>query len=156
MRTIRSGEGAVVAQVDALGRIILGQEPGPPVGLIRGNRELYGDEAGAQRLATLDASGWVNDEERERVGNIDAAGLVRDRDGLVVGKVEEPVDGAVLLMILAGRFTASGGSPRAPQAAATLMDEAQEIGEQTSYPGVRRNYAPLTDDELFGFPRRKN
>ncbi|MDQ2817478.1 MAG: hypothetical protein M3T49_04610, partial [Candidatus Eremiobacteraeota bacterium] len=104
MRRILSTDAAVVAKVDALGKITLGDDPGQPVGLARSTGEVYADEAGAGRVAAVDASGWVTDADYDRVGNIDASGLVRDRAGTIVGKVEEPVDGAVLLMILSGRL----------------------------------------------------
>jgi len=166
MRNIRYSNGTVAAQVDAQGRITLGDGSGPSIGLIRHNLEVFADEAGAFRIARIDADGRVFNEQHEHIGHTNQSGVVHDRVARPVGLAQEPIDGAVLVLIHEGLLPAGGPSGPAqsdlsssqsqPRVEPTVMDEVLTLSQDDPlYPGVRRNYRPLTDDELFGMPKTR-
>ena len=151
MRKVLGQDGATLAQIDAAGRITLGLESGAPIGLVRSNGEVFADEAGGRLIARVTGSGEVSDERYERLGSVDSVGTVRDKTGRVAGKVGEAVDAAVLLLLLERRLPAENLPPQPAPGSATLMDEALElVKEETRYPGIKRSYKPLTDEEVYG------
>lgn len=153
MRYIYGVTGAIAATVDSSGIVTLGAEPGPPLGCVRASVEVYADEAGADRVGTVDADGRVRDVQYQIVGTVDASGRVSDSTGRVVGRVDYPVDGAVLLLLIAPQHP-EVISPSAPpeNERATIMEETMSLAEEQSRPGIRKNYRPLTDADVYGTP----
>jgi hypothetical protein len=156
MRYAYTSDGNVAATIDSSGRVSLGSEPGPVIGLVRGDTDVFGDEAGGEWLGCIDPDGRIVDASRDLVARVDIYGRVIDRIGRVVGKVDKPVDGAVLVLVV-GRESPQLLSPPPPAEArgTTIMEEALELGDQHAKPGIRKDYKPLTDADVFGTPHKK-
>jgi hypothetical protein len=155
VREIKGVNGWVLARVDSSGRVTLGAEAGPIVGLVTARGEVYDDEAGAHQLGFVDGEGTVTNDQREILGKVDAWGRVHDRLGTLVGNVEKPCDAGVL-MLIAQPVTSSPTQSAAPDERAPLMDEALELGEAERFPKIRKDYKPLTDRDLFMEHLRKD
>ena len=137
MRPVYGAAGSVVAVVDSSGGVTLGDGPGPVVGAVRGN-EIFDDEAGARLAGHVDSSGRVYDASHEIIGFVDASMLVADKHASRVGRVFEPVDAGVLLLLVG---TAEREAPRiAPlddESAPTVMDEVFDAEWNAKRPGIR-------------------
>lgn len=137
MRPVYGAAGSVVAVVDSSGGVTLGDGPGPVIGAVRGN-EIFDDEAGARLAGHVDSSGRVYDAAHEIIGFVDAAMLVADKHAARVGRVFEPVDAGVLLLLVG---TAEREAPRiAPlddDGAPTVMDEVFAAESDSKRSGVR-------------------
>ena len=96
------------------------------------------------------------DARHEFVGSVDVSGRVLDMTGRTVGTASQAVDGAALLLLIGNLAPASIAPPSPPpEAASTMMDEVLAISDETTSPGVRKNYKPLTDDDVIGKPFKK-
>jgi hypothetical protein len=128
--------------------VTLGPDPGPIVGRVSSTGEIFADDAGVQQLGKVDGEGVITGTEREILGKVDAWGHVHDRMGTLVGTVEHPADGGVLMLI--AQPASSQSAPAAPvEERSALMDEALELGQAQRFPKVRTDYKPLTDRDLF-------
>lgn len=155
MRYVYGTDGNVVASIDALGRVTLGADAGEAVGLVR-DADVYSGEAGNELLGRLSENRRVVSLRGEFVGSVDANGRVSDPTGRIVGAVDEPVDGAALLLLVAPINPQTIAPPTAPaDSGSTIMDEVMSLSEENAQPGIRKNYKPLTDDDVFGTPYRK-
>jgi hypothetical protein len=156
MRYVHGADGDVVATIDSSGRITLGMEPGAVVGIILSKTEVYADEAGAEWVGRIDPDRHIVNPEYEIVGTVDVSGRVLDPVGRTLGHVEEAVDGAVLILLI-GRIRPEVISGPAPpgESEATMMDDVLELADEQKTPGVRKNFRPLTDAEVFGTPHKK-
>ena len=158
MRFIYRMDGNVAATIDSVGRVTLGQGEGPVVGVIRGETEVFGDEAGAELLGRIDSDRRIFDYRHEFVGSVDASGRVLDMTGRMVGSVHEAIDGAALLLLV-GALAPEAVAPPAPppEALSTMMDDVIALADdnEKAGPGIRKNVKPLTDEEVFGKPHKK-
>jgi len=155
MRSIFGADGDIAATVDSIGRVSLGRQPGPIVGLIRSETDVFAGEAGAEWLGRIDAEGHLFDAQYEIVGTGDASGRVVDVAARKVGTVEQPVDGAALILLVGSLAPDSLSPPPAAERTRSIMDEALELAGEDRGPAIRKNYRPLTDDEVFGKPYKK-
>ncbi|HYK53182.1 MAG TPA: hypothetical protein VEV38_06600 [Candidatus Eremiobacteraceae bacterium] len=155
MRNIFGADGNIAARVDSSGRVTLGFEPSATVGLVRSDTDVFAGEAGVEWLGRVDADGRVYDAQHQVVGNIDASGRVLDITARLVGTVELAVDGAALLLLVGSLAPDSLRPPPPPEPKRSIMEEAMELASEDHYPGIRKNYRPLTDDEVFGKPFKK-
>ena len=155
MRYVYGADGNVAATIDSAGMVTLGSEPGAIVGVVRSDTDVFAGEAGAQWLGRVDSDRRIFDAQYQVVGSIDASGRVRDVTGRIVGTASEAVDGAALLL-LAGSLAPDLLEPPRPPAAgqATVMDEVRELAGEDAGPRVRKNYKPLTDEDVFGRPHK--
>jgi len=151
-------DGNVAATIDSVGRVTLGNESGAFVGVVRGDTEVYGDEAGGELLGRIDSDRRVFDARHEFVGSVDASGRVLDMMGRLVGKAEEAIDGAALLLLV-GSLDPQAIAPASPPAESlsTMMDEVLALADENERagPGVRKNAKPLTDEDVFGKPHKQ-
>lgn len=153
MRYVYGINGGVAATIDSTGRVTLGAEPGPAIGLVRNDTIVYGDEAGAERLGSIDGENRIRDAQHQVAGWVDASGRVIDSTSRTIGRAELPVDGAVLLLLVAPRDPAAvelAAPP--PDAPSTMMEEALALADDHAMPGVRKHYRKLTDEEVYGKP----
>ena len=155
MRNIYGADGNVAARVDSSGRVSLGFEPSATVGLVRSDTDVFAGEAGIEWLGRIDADGHVYDAQHQIVGNVDASGRVLDMTARMVGTVEHAIDGAALLLLVGALSPDTLRPPPPPETKRSIMEEAMELAEEDRYPSVRKNYRPLTDDEVFGKPFKK-
>jgi len=155
MRNIYGADGNIAARVDSSGRVSLGFEPSATVGLVRSDIDVFVGEAGVEWLGRIDADGRVFDAQHQVVGNVDASGRVLDVTARLVGTVEVAVDGAALLLLVGALSPGSLQPPRPPEPKRSIMEETMELADEDRYPGIRKNYRPLTDDEVFGKPFKK-
>jgi hypothetical protein len=154
VRYVYGISGNVAATIDSSGTITLGTEPGPTVGCIRAETDVFADEAGAHRLGSIDPDLRIRDAQHQIVGSVDVSGRVSDSTGRTIGKAEFPVDGAVLLLLVAQLVPEAVELPPAPpESLTTMMEEALLMAEEHSVPGVRKNYRKLTDEEVLGKPK---
>ena len=140
MRPVYGANGTIVAVVDSSGAVTLGDGPGPAVGAVRGN-EIFCDQAGAQLAGHVDGEGRVYDSAHEIVGRVDSSLLVADKFDARAGRVFEPVDAGVLLLLVAeqDREMQRASAP-SEDGGTTVMDEmlAAESGDSRSrYRGRR-------------------
>jgi hypothetical protein len=156
VRYVYGATGGVAAMVESSGIVTLGTGGGPPIGLVRGDREVFSDEAGGNRIGSVDPDGRIRDEHYQVVGHVDAMGRVLESSGRLVGRAEFPVDGAVLLLLVGvlepDLLVASTPTPNDTK---TIMEETLSLQEEQSVPGVRKNYRKLTDADVFGTPPPK-
>jgi hypothetical protein len=152
VRYVYGINGEVAATIDSTGRVTLGGEPGPAIGLVRNDTTVYGDEAGAERLGAVDAENRIRDAQHQVVGWVDASGRIIDSTSRTVGHAELPIDGAVLLLLIAPRNPAAVELAPPPEVSSTMMDDALALAEDHAMPGVRKHYRKLTDDEVYGKP----
>jgi hypothetical protein len=122
MRPVYGTSGSVVAVVDSSGAVTLGDGPGPVIGAVRGN-EIFGDEAGARLLGHVDGDGRVYDADHEIVGRVEASLLVADKYQSRAGRVFEPVDAGVLLLLVAAQDRDASRAAPTPDGDPTIMDE---------------------------------
>lgn len=155
MRNIYGADGNVAARVDSSGRVSLGFEAGAIVGLVRSDTDVLAGEAGVEWLGRIDADGHVYDAQHQIVGSVDASGRVLDVTARMVGTVEQAVDGAALLLLVGALSPDTLRPPPPPEQKRSVMEEAMELAEEDRYPGIRKNVRPLTDDEVFGRPFKK-
>lgn len=156
MRYVHGADGDVVATVDSSGRVTLGMEPGAVIGRILSSTEVYGDEAGAEWLGRIDPDRHIVNPQFEIVGTVDVIGRVLDPVGRMLGRVEEPVDGAVLILVVGRVRPEVISGPKPPvESETTMMDDVLELADERNVPGVRKNFKPLTDAEVFGTPHKK-
>lgn len=155
MRNIFGADGSIAARVDSSGRVSLGFEPSATVGLVRSHTDVFAGEAGVEWLGRVDADGRVYDAQHQVVGNVDASGRVLDVTARLVGTVELAVDGAALLLLVGSLAPDALRPPPPPEPKRSIMEEAMELASEDHYPGIRKNYRPLTDDEVFGKPFKK-
>lgn len=155
MRNIFGADGNIAARVDSSGRVSLGFEPSAIVGLVRSETDVFAGEAGVEWLGRIDADGRVYDAQHQVVGNVDASGRVLDVTARRVGTVELAVDGAALLLLVGPLSPDALRPPPPPEPKRSIMEEAMELAAEDHYPGIRKNYRPLTDDEVFGKPFKK-
>ena len=156
MRYVYGSDGNVAATVDSSGRVTLGVEPGAIVGLVRGDTDVFAGEAGAEWLGRVDSDRRVFDTQHQCVGSVDVNGRILDVTGRMVGTAHTAIDGAALLLLVASLAPDAVAAPLPPpSAASTMMDEVIAMSEESAQPGVRKNYKPLTDEEVFGKPHRK-
>ena len=155
MRQVRGADGNIAATIDSSGRVMLGSEPGPIIGLLRSDAHVFEGELGIEDLGRIDADSRVYNAMHEAVGSVDASGRVMDIGQRTVGYVELPGDGAVLLLLVARH--APGVLEHEPPADAKspMMDEALSLAEEDRTPHIRKNYKPLTDDDVFGRPHKR-
>lgn len=156
MRNVYGADGNVAARVDSSGRVSLGRESGAVVGLVRAETDVFAGEAGVEFLGRVDSDGHVYDAQHQIVGSIDASGRVLDVTMRLVGTVEAAVDGAALLLLVGALDPDVLRPPPPPEPSRSIMEEALELAQEDRFPGVRKNYRPLTDDEVFGKPFKKN
>ncbi len=156
MRYVYGRDGNVAATIDSAGRITLGVEPGAAVGVVRGDTDVFSGEAGAQWLGRVDSDRRVFDERYQCVGSIDVSGRVLDITGRLVGTASHAVDGAALLLLIGYLMPELLEPPAPPAAAKTVMDEVFALADEDSGPGIRKNYKPLTDEDVFGRPHKKD
>ena len=157
MRHVYGTDGNVAATIDSAGKVTLGIEPGPAVGLVIADTDVFAGEAGAERLGRVDANGRIFDAHYQFVGSYDASGRVLDVTGRMIGTASQAIDAAALIL-LAGAFAPHLVSPPTPPSTppTTVMDEVIAISEEDSGPKVRKNYKPLTDEDIFGKPHKKS
>lgn len=155
MRNIYGADGNIAARVDSSGRVSLGFEPSAIVGLIRSDTDVFIGEAGVELLGRIDSDGHVFDAQHQVVGNVDASGRVLDVTARLVGTVELAIDGAALLLLVGSLTPDALRPPPPPEPKRSVMEEALELAEEDHFPGIRKNYRPLTDDEVFGKPFKK-
>ena len=148
MRDVKGSNGSIVARVDSSGNITLGPDAGPIVGRAANTGEIYDDESGVHQVGMVDGEGSVFNMQHQTLGKVDAWGRVYDRSGSVVGKVEKPIDGGVLLLIAEPNEQTTTAAP-APDESSALMNEAMELAEAQRFPQVRKDSKPLTDRDLF-------
>jgi hypothetical protein len=122
MRPVYGTTGSVVAVVDSSGAVTLGDGPGPVIGAVRGN-EIFGDEAGARLVGHVDSDGRVYDADHEIVGRVEASLLVADKYQSRAGRVFEPVDAGVLLLLVAAQDREASRAAPPPEGDPTIMDE---------------------------------
>jgi hypothetical protein len=135
--------GSVVAVVDSMGAVTLGDGPGPVIGAVRGN-EIFGDEAGAQLVGRVDSDGRVYDADYEIVGRVEASLLVADKHASRAGRVFELVDAGVLLLLVpAHEREAPRVDPASGDGAATVMDEVFAAESSVRYSGPRGRREPF-------------
>ena len=151
MRQIYGPNGAVIGTVSSSGTVT-SEDSGIPLGLIR-NDECFADAIGAQRLGFVDPDGRVIDNDHAVVGKVDATGTVRDAAGRAWGKVEEPRDAAALLFILKREEISGTSMPTIGQTSVTDEFLDQMDSSEEKEPHVKRNYRPLTDDDVYGRPK---
>lgn len=156
MRNIFGADGNVAARVDSSGRVSLGRESGAVVGLVRSQIEVFAGEAGVEFLGRIDADGRIYDAQHQIVGSVDASGRVLDVTKRLVGTVELAVDGAALLLLVGSLDPGALRPPPPPEPKKSIMEEALELAQQDTFPGIRKNYRPLTDAEVFGKPFKKD
>ena len=155
MRSIFGADGNIAARVDSSGRISLGRESGAVVGLVRSDTDVFAGEAGVVWLGRIDADGRIHDAQHQIVGNVDASGRVLDITARLVGTVEQAIDGAALLLLVGSLSPEVLLPPPPPEPKKSIMEEAMELASEDHFPGIRKNYRPLTDDEVFGKPFKK-
>jgi len=158
VRYVYRSDGNVAATIDSVGRVTLGQESGAIVGVIRGDTEVFGDEAGAELLGRIDSDRRVFDAHHEFVGSVDASGRVLDMVGRMVGKADEAIDGAALLLLvaaLAPELVAPPAPP--PDSLSTMMDDVLALADENAAAGprIRKDAKPLTDEDVFGKPHKQ-
>jgi hypothetical protein len=147
MRDVKGANGFIVARVDASGNVSLGPEPGPLVGRVGENGEIFDDDAGVHQVGRVDGEGNVMDMRFVPLAKVDSWGRVHTVDGQLLGTVEKSCDAGVLVF-LAGQLPQP--QPITPeQEDASLMNEALDLASEQSYPKVRKDYKPLTDRDLF-------
>ena len=156
MRNVYGADGNVAARIDSSGRVSLGIEPGAIVGLVRSDTDVFAGEAGVEFLGRLDSDGHVFDAQHQIVGSIDASGRVLDVTMRLVGTCEIAVDGAALLLLVGSLDPDKLRPPPPPEPTRSIMEEALELAQEDTFPGVRKHYRPLTDDEVFGKPFKKD
>jgi len=122
MRPVYGTSGSVVAVVDSSGAVTLGDGPGPVIGAVRGN-EIFGDEAGALLVGHVDSDGRVYDADHEIVGRVEASLLVADKFQSRAGRVFEPVDAGVLLLLVAAQDRDASRAAPTQDGDPTIMDE---------------------------------
>ena len=151
MRYVYGIAGGIAATIDSSGIVTLGSEPGPPLGCVRGDTDVYADEVGAERLGGVDQDGRVRDAQFQIIGTVDASGRVIDTSSRVVGRVDRPVDAAVLLLLIAPNHPEAIAPPEpSSDDQATIMEETLSLAEEQSRPGIRKNYRKLTDADVYG------
>lgn len=155
MRNVYGADGNVAARIDSSGRVSLGYEPGAVVGLVRSDTDVFAGEAGVEFLGRVDADGHVYDAQHQIVGSVDGSGRVLDVTARLVGTVELAVDGAALLLLVGQLAPDALRPPPPPEPRRSIMEEALELADEDHFPGIRKNYRPLTDDEVFGKPFKK-
>ena len=121
----------------------LGAGPGPVVGAVRGN-DIFCDEAGAHLAGHVDGEGRVYDSEHEIVGRVDSSQLVADKFEARAGRVLEPVDAGVLLLLVAEQDRevqrdAAPGEDGGP----TVMDEMFAAESEAKRPRHRGRRDPF-------------
>jgi len=153
MRSVYGIDGNVAATIDSSGHVMVGPDPGPIVGVILSDSEVYSGEAGDELLGRIDSDSNIVDAQYQLVASVDVNGRVRDTLGRPLGQVEQPVDGAVLVLLV-GRIAPETISLPVPpsDAGATVMDEVLELADASSRPGIKKNYKPLTDADVLGSP----
>jgi hypothetical protein len=150
MRYVYTADGNVAATIDSSGRVTLGTELGAVVGSVSKN-EVFADEAGGERLGRVESDGRIFDVEHQFVGSVDANEHVRDAANRVIGKAEQAIDGAALILIV-GRFNPNilEGPAPPPPSESTMMDEVMALAEENARPGIRKDFRPLTDADVSG------
>jgi hypothetical protein len=157
MRHVYGADGNVAATIDSSGAVTIGSEPSAVVGLLRGETDVFAGEAGAEWLGRIGADGRVFDAQYQFVGAVDVNGRITDSTGRTVGSTGHAADGAVLLLLVGALVPGLLAPPPPPQSAtSTIMDEVAALAEENAMPGVRKNYKPLTDDDVFGTPHHKS
>ena len=137
MRPVYGAAGSVVAVVDSSGSVTFGDGPGPVIGAVRGN-EIFDDEAGARSVGHVDSSGRVYDATHEVVGFVDASMVVTDKHASRVGRVFEPVDAGVLLLLVdPAEREAPRIAPIDDRLSPTVMDEVLDAESASKRPGIR-------------------
>ena len=156
MRYVYGSDGNVAATIDSAGMVTLGSEAGAIVGVVRSDTDVFSGEAGAEWLGRVDSDRRVFDAQYQFVGSIDVSGRVHDVTGRLVGTAGQAVDGAALLLLVGKLAPDLLTPPSPPQSAqSTVMDEVIALAEEEAGPRVRRNYKPLTDEDVFGRPHKK-
>jgi hypothetical protein len=122
MRPVYGTDGSIVAVVDSSGAVTLGDGPGPVIGAVRGT-EIFGDEAGARLVGHVDSDGRVYDADHEIVGRVEASLLVADKFQSRAGRVFEPVDAGVLLLLVDARDRDPSRASPPSAGDPTVMDE---------------------------------
>jgi hypothetical protein len=122
MRPVYGTSGLVVAVIDSSGAVTLGDGPGPVIGAVRGN-EIFGDEAGARLVGHVDSDGRVYDADHEIVGRVEASLLVADKYQSRAGRVYEPVDAGVLLLLVDAQDREPARAAPPSDKEPTVMDE---------------------------------
>ncbi len=148
MREIKGANGFVVARVDAEGQVTMGRDAGPISGRVGSKGEIYDDDAGVHQVGYVDGSGAVFDMRHETRGSVDSWGHVFNARGELVGSVTHPADAGVLLLLVDEAAYALP-VPGAADTGSSLMDEALELAADVQRPGIRKDYKPLTDRDVF-------
>jgi hypothetical protein len=146
MRDVKGANGIILARVDGAGNVMLGTEPGPVVGRVNNSGEIYDDDAGVHQVGRVEGDGTIITMEYEPIAKVDAWGRVRALDGELFGTVEKPCDAGALVFLTGLVMIPQAPAPRVEDT--SLMAEALDLGDQT-FPGVRKDYKPLTDRDLF-------
>jgi len=150
MRYVYTVDGNVAATIDSSGRVTLGTELGAIVGLAR-NGDIYADEMGGELLGRIDSDGRITDGTYQFVGSVDENGHILDSGGRLLGKADEPIDGAVLILLVGRLQPDMLAGPSAPTEPETpIMDDVMELAQEQQVPGVRKGYRPLTDADIPG------
>src|ERR1700681_1801556 len=142
MRPVYGTSGSVVAVVDSSGAVTLGDGPGPVIGAVRGN-EIFGDEAGARLVGHVDSDGRVYDADHEIVGRVEASLLVADKYQSRAGRVFEPVDAGVLLLLVAAHDREPSHAAPPSDGEPTVMDEVLATDSKVTHIATRARREPF-------------
>jgi hypothetical protein len=146
MRDVKGANGVIVARVDGAGNVMMGTEAGPVVGRVNNSGEIYDDDAGVHQVGRVEGDGTVVTMQYEPIAKVDSWGRVQAPDGELLGTVEKPCDAGALVFLTGLVTIPQVAAPKAEDT--SLMAEALDLGEQ-DFPGVRKDYKPLTDRDLF-------
>lgn len=134
MRPVYGPGETVVARVDAAGMVMLGDVLGPVVACIRGS-EIFGDAYGSSVLGKVDGEGRVISSDHAVVGRVDASLAVSDALGNRIGRVIEPEDAGVLLLVVNADALRPTLAPET--SSGTIMDEVYAVESMVKSPELR-------------------
>jgi hypothetical protein len=146
MRDVKGANGVIVARVDGAGNVMLGTEAGPVVGRVSNSGEIYDDDAGVHQVGRVAGDGTIAGMQYEPIAKVDSWGRVHALDGELLGTVEKACDAGALVFLTGLVTIPQTSTPKVEDT--SLMAEALDLGDQT-FPGVRKDYKPLTDRDLF-------
>ena len=149
MRDVKSANGFIVARVDSSGNVTAGPDPGPIIGRIGPNGEIYDDDAGVHQVGRVDGEGNISNTEFETVGRVDSWGRVYSAYGDFVGTVGASSDSGVLVFLMQPAAHTASPSESTKDSGALMAEALDLANEQQHGPGVRKAYKPLTDRDLF-------
>jgi hypothetical protein len=146
MRDVKGANGTIVARVDGAGNVMLGTESGPAIGRVTNGGEIYDDDAGVHQVGRVEAEGTIVTMQYQLIAKVDTWGRVRTPDGDLLGTVEKPCDAGALVFLTGLVTIPEAPAPKVEDG--SLMTEALDLGTE-NFPGVRKDYKPLTDRDLF-------